>query len=42
MSHGTEKYYDKNVRKVVKRKGMNSAKYSVTKMDIKTEMRTED
>ena len=26
--------------KVAKRKGMNSTKYSITKMDIKTEMRT--
>ena len=39
MSHGTEKYYDKNEGKVVKRKGVNSTKYSITKMDIKTEMR---
>ena len=29
-----------NVGKVAKRKGVNSAKYSITKMDIKTEMRT--
>ena len=30
-----------NAGKVAKRKGMNSVKYSITKMDIKTEMRTD-
>ena len=31
----------KNTGKVVKRMGVSSAKYSITKMDIKTEMRTD-